>query len=124
MEKKPYSRRKFMHKCLNVGSIFLGGAVFLNSCNSEQSGEKEKKPAKASSGNSCDDLSGVSAEEIDKRHRMGYVNKSSAPENYCGNCSLFIPKAPGEGNQECGGCLLFKGPVYYNGHCIQWAAKA
>lgn len=123
MEKKPYSRRKFMNKCLSVGSIFLGGAALLSSCNSEQPGVDEKKPATIS-GNSCDDLSDVSAEELDKRHRMGYVNKSSAPENYCGNCSLFIPKASGEENQECGGCLLFKGPVYKEGHCIQWAAKA
>jgi len=127
MENKEYSRRKFINKCLSTGSLFFGGAIFLNSCNTNESsgtagednkaGETKKQSA---SEDPCNDLSGVSEGELKKRQSLGYVTKSPDPENYCGNCALFIPPAK-EG--DCGGCLLFKGPVHAEGHCVQWAAK-
>ena len=127
MENRDYSRRKFINKCLSTGSLFLGGILFLNSCNTNESSEKqnennkEAEPKKqGTSGDPCEDLSGVSEGELKKRQSLGYVNKSPDPENYCGNCALFIPAAK-EG--DCGGCLLFKGPVKAEGHCVQWAAK-
>ena len=108
-----------MKKCLTTGGLFLGGAFILNSCNTNQQGEAPAGKKQGTSEDPCNDLSGISEDEIKKRLSLGYVTKSPNPDNNCGNCSLFIPAKEGE---ACGGCLLFKGPVYKEGHCIQWAA--
>src|SRR6185312_17081634 len=112
MENKGYSRRKFINKCLRTGSLFFGGALFLNSCNTNNSNDSGKK--QSTSKEPCGDLSGVSEEELKKRRRLGYVSKSPVPGSFCGNCSLYIPPTMQDG---CGGCLLFKGPVDAEGHC-------
>lgn len=116
-----FSRRKFIHKFIISGTLFVGGASFLNSCNSKKSGEK-----KAENGNvnaradveSCDDLSGVSAGELEKRNRLAYVEKSPMSDSRCDNCSLYLP--PSE-KSECGGCMLFEGPVFAEAYCTYWA---
>ena len=120
MENEEYSRRKFINKWLSFGGMFFGGAIILSSCNSNRSG-KEQKENQHKSENPCDDLSNVSAEEIEKRGKFGYVKKSTDPERVCGNCGLHIPSLSEKG---CGGCMLFKGPVYPEGSCIQFVAKA
>lgn len=66
----------------------------------------------------CDDLSGVSAEEIEKRKKLAYVNKTPIPDSHCSNCTLYLPPAK---DKPCGGCLLFKGPVRSEGYCAYWA---
>jgi hypothetical protein len=119
MEKSTYSRRKFIGKCLGPATAFLGGAIILSSCKSkttENNQENNGKPESAS----CDDLSGVSKSEIEKREKFGYVKESTVPGSHCGNCSLYIPPEQG---QHCGKCLLFKGPVRPTGYCTQYVAK-
>ncbi len=119
MKNKEYSRRKFIRKCLGTGSTFLvGGALILSSCESKKSPQGNKK--ETSTNSSCDDLSGVSKSEIEKRQKFAYVDKSPVPGNFCGNCSLYVPQTD---NAACGGCMLFKGPVCSAGHCIQFVAK-
>lgn len=96
----------------------------MNSC---ESGEKKQDSPVSDGGGdaisveSCNDYTGVSTEELDKRKKLGYVEKSEVPGSDCSNCGLYIPPAEGA---ACGGCLLFKGPVEAEGHCIQWVAKA
>ncbi len=121
MENKDYSRRKFINKCLNTGSSFFGGALLFNSCNTNDSsgGESENKKQSTSEG-ACNDLSSVSSEEIEKRQKFGYIEKTTDPERFCGNCGLHIPPVS---EKDCGGCLLFKGPVNPDGYCVQYAAK-
>jgi hypothetical protein len=120
MKDQYYSRRRFMNRLLSTGSLLIGGAFLLNSCDSSQPGEAPSGDIKKSrSEDPCNDLSGISDGERMKRESLGYVKKTTNPENYCGNCSLYIPPKEGE---ECGGCILFKGPVDSNGHCVQWAA--
>ena len=118
MENTPHSRRKFIYKCLSSGSIFFGTVIIFNSCNSKKPKAQEKKGS--NSKEPCEDLSDVSAEEIAKRQKFAYVKQSPDPERNCGNCSLHIPPVAGK---DCGGCLLFKGPVNPAGYCIQYAAK-
>jgi hypothetical protein len=96
----------------------MGGAMIISSCESKKSGQADNKAA--SSKNFCDDLSGASEGEMEKRKKFGYVDKSTVPENRCGSCSMYIPN---EQNKECGGCLLFAGPVHASGYCIQYVAK-
>lgn len=125
MENKNYSRRKFFNTILGTGGALFGGALFLDSCNSNESSGGETKSSsdnkkQSTSEDPCNDLTGVSEGELKKRQSLGYVTRSPDPENYCGNCALFIPPAK---ESDCGGCLLFKGPVHAEGHCVQWAAK-
>ena len=119
MKIQPYSRRKFINKFLTTGGLFLGGAYILSSCNSNDVINKPESVKEGKAKDSCNDLSGISEGELKKRESLGYVTKSPNDENYCGNCSLYIPPKEGE---ACGGCLLFKGPVFKEGHCVQWAA--
>ncbi len=119
MQNKDYSRRKFLHQVAGQSAALLGGMLLLNSCG--ESGKPEtNKTGTPSSSDPCHDFTGVSAEELDKRKRFAYVDKSAVPGNTCSNCSLYIPW---QNQTACGGCLLFKGPVMAEGHCTQWAAK-
>lgn len=128
MKQNSYSRRAFIGKCLGVGSLMVGGTFFLASCasneskqnkeaQSEDAGAAEKAPA---TGDPCDDISGLSAEEKEQRKRFGYVAESAVPGSHCGNCRLYIPP---KSDGACGGCLLFKGPVRETGYCAQYEAK-
>ncbi len=120
MEIKDNSRRKFINTCLNTGGLILGGALLLNCRGKNESSNTESEEKEPSTSlDSCNDLIGVSDGEIKKRQSLGYVTKSEVPDNFCGNCGLFIPPKPNEG---CGGCILFMGPVEAEGHCVQWAA--
>lgn len=121
MANKDYSRRKFINKCVTTGSLFFGGAMLLNSCHTNESpGGKIENKKQSTSVDPCNDLSGVSSAELEKRHKFGYVKKSTDSERFCGNCSLFLPPLS---EKDCGGCLLFKGPVSPEGYCIQYVAK-
>lgn len=118
MENKQYSRRKFMYDCFSSASFLFGTVIIFNSCNSKKPATEEKKKTKSKA--PCEDLSDVSAEEIAKREKFGYLKQSTDPERNCNNCSLYLPPVAGK---DCGGCLLFKGPVNPAGYCIQYAAK-
>ena len=122
MKDKQLARRKFLNKCLSAGSAILGSAFAFSSCNSNTSSKDEESDLKKNSQSpqSCDDLTGVSNEELEKRQSLGYISKTRIPDSYCAKCSLYIPGA----TENCGGCFLFKGPVHAEGYCVQYAPKA
>ncbi len=111
-----YDRRKFIRKHFILSSVFLGAAAILSACISKQDSQKEEKNGVKT--DPCEDLSGLSKNDIEVRSKLGYVKKSPLPDKVCSNCKLYIPPAAGK---ECGGCMLFKGPVYSSGYCIYWA---
>ncbi len=113
-----YSRRKFIHKYFFLGSAFLGAGAVLTSCDQKQSPGKENKMATAA--DSCDDFSAVSDNDKKARQKLGYVNDSPIDDMTCDKCNLWLP--PSEG-KKCGGCMLFKGPVYPSGYCTYWTAR-
>lgn len=139
-----YSRRAFLRKHLAAGTALLAGFWVLGSCQSARpvaqsqapaaarpatagSPQPEAQPApqaatppqaSAAAPDPCDDLTGVSPGEIEKRKKLAYVNKSPLADSRCGNCSLYVPPADGK---PCGGCMLFKGPVRAGGYCTYWA---
>ncbi|MEO9893486.1 high-potential iron-sulfur protein [Aurantibacter sp.] len=120
MTNKDYSRRKFINRCISSGGLFFGGLLLLNCGEKNKSSKIRNDNTKQnSSKDPCNDLTKISDGEIKKRQGLGYVKQSAVPENSCSNCALFIPA---KADEKCGGCILFKGPVYAEGHCVQWAA--
>lgn len=134
MEDSKYSRREFIRKYLHGSTFLLGGALVFglssmaviakeksrsasNEIEPQNAGQPTPK-AKPKAKNPCDDLTGVSADELAKRKKLAYVNQSPIPDSQCGNCALYMPPAKGK---SCGGCMLFKGPVRSEGYCAYWA---
>src|SRR6266700_1384563 len=99
---KVYGRREFIGKHFFFSSVFWGTAAVLSACDSKRGSQKKEKNAVKT--DPCEDLSGVSENDIEARTKLGYVKKSSFPDKVCSNCNLHIPPAAGK---ECGGCLLF-----------------
>ena len=114
-----YSRRSFIAQGIYSGGLCLiiGQIVFSGCGSKESSPEKEQNK---SSIDPCDDLTGLRETDIKTRAGLGYVKKSPISNMQCNNCNLWLPP---EKDKTCGGCLLFKGPVYPSGYCTNWAAK-
>ena len=112
----PTSRRQFIKQNFYTLIAFL--SIAFTSCRSGERSSEEEQPTV--SPESCDDLSGLSMEEIQKRESFAYVTESPVSDSYCNNCHLWIPQ---EGNKDCGKCLLFMGPVYASGYCTYWAPQ-
>ena len=118
--KSKNNRRGFLGSVLRYGAGVLFVPVLMQSCKSggENTSGSEAADANALEVTSCDDLSKTSEAEVKKRVGFGYVEESPMPEKHCKNCQLYLP--PKEG-QSCGGCALFKGPVFENAYCTYWA---
>lgn len=118
MKDNDYSRRTFIRKFFQLGSACLGFGMVAGGCQSEDSDPRDETESENSSGSDdCSDLSGISQEEIKKRDVYGYVEESSYPDMDCSNCGLYLEPEPGK---ECGGCVLFEGPVFAKGYCDYW----
>ena len=123
MEEQKYSRRRFISKYILAGSVAIGTGVLIagssvNSMAKEGDSNQQPKTPQPAQKNPCDDLTGVSAEEVAKRKKLAYVNKTPIPDSHCSNCALYLPPAK---DKPCGGCMLFKGPVRAEGYCAYWA---
>jgi hypothetical protein len=136
------------HSLKVVGFGFLGAAGLVNlaACSKEKSADDaegasdaKKAPAKqaegaggakeppakqaeaagaeAVGGEGCD--AAIDAQSAQMRSALQYKEVSDQEGKICANCAQFKPGAYG----ECGGCLLFAGPVQNNGYCLSWAAK-
>ncbi len=120
------NRRKFCEQAVTKVSVIALGSMGLLACadKKESSSSSEESTAVAPANDldvdSCDDLSKVSAEEIKKRESLGYEETTPIPDKQCSSCNLYIP--PKEG-KSCGGCILFKGPVYEDAYCTYWAPQ-
>ncbi len=102
--------------------MLLGsGGLVLSNCGSSKAisskGASEKKVAKQ---NTCEDLTGVDPVDVEKRKALGYVSVSAVPDKQCDSCKLWVPAAEGK---DCGGCLLFAGPIAAEGNCTYWAPQ-
>ena len=110
------NRRLFLRQCLTWSAT--GSTAWLIAC----AGAKKQPVAKAATpaADPCSDLTGVDPTDVQKRKSLGYTNKSPLPDSQCDNCKLWVPAKEGK---ECGGCLLFSGPVNPEGHCTYWAPQ-
>ncbi|HEX8039434.1 MAG TPA: high-potential iron-sulfur protein [Chryseosolibacter sp.] len=103
---------------INVLALLTGGWI-LDSCGPGKSSEAKSTGSDAVV-TACDDLSNVSKGDLETRQKLGYVKESPIPDNQCQNCNLYLPPKNG---QTCGGCMLFKGPVFPSSYCTYWAPK-
>ncbi len=69
----------------------------------------------------CDNVSGLTKEEIEQRKALKYVDNSPEKGKLCSNCALYVPAKAGS---QCGGCTLIKGPISPNGWCTSWVPKS
>lgn len=118
-----HSRRKFLGGIATAGLLAVGAAATLSGCGRKEqtaSGEQSVTDETVQPVSSCDDLTGVSEQDLGVRKKLGYVEKSPIADNQCHNCNLFLPPKP---DHKCGGCMLFKGPVFTDAYCTYWAPK-
>ncbi|HRP57115.1 hypothetical protein [Agriterribacter sp.] len=118
-----FSRRVFLRRCTGYGTALWGSGFLLVGCGTgEQKGKTDKKEKPVAPADPCNNFEGVSADELEKRRKLGYADQSQVPEASCSNCGLYIPFTDVDAAQ-CGKCLLFKGPVRAEGHCLQYVPK-
>ena len=113
------SRRTFFSKFSLTAAGLLATGIFFNSCDRQKTTDQIQSGDDVS-GDSCSDLTGVPASDIELRKKFAYVEESPIADNQCNNCNLFFPPKP---ENKCGGCMLFKGPVNPSGYCTYWAPK-
>ena len=113
-----YSRRKFIQRKFFLITGFLGMGFVLNGCDQKKPAAKESKAGAAV--DPCKDFSAVSKKDEEIRKKLGYVNESPIADMTCDKCNLWLPPAA---ENQCGGCMLFKGPVYPSGYCTYWTAR-
>ena len=116
-EENLISRRTFVQ---HLGFVGTGVVFFLSACTSEQQSGKGENGSSSSTHavGPCSDLSELTEAEVQAREELDYVSDSPHPDQVCENCQFWIVP---EAGQECGGCVVIKGPVHPKGFCNSWA---
>jgi hypothetical protein len=110
-EPRKLDRRTFIQ---SLAAVFGAGAV-LSAC-----GGRDDAPATAGT-DPCDDVSGLTEDQIQTREGFDYVGQTPYPEQRCDNCHLWVEPAA---NQVCGGCTIIAGPINPAGWCTAWVPTA
>jgi hypothetical protein len=113
-ETQRVNRREFLHRISLLGAAGASGSTLLAACGREEQSEQ------TAAGQSCDDVSGLTEQEIRAREVLQYVEQTPNPDERCDNCQFWLSP---EGGAFCGGCQLFRGPVHPQGWCISWAPQ-
>jgi len=129
MGTKKMNRREFIQRAgvySTAGIALLGTAALLTGCGSEEKAADMGSQAKKTIDtvkkevDPCNDLSGLSAAEVQTRETFEYVAFEEKVEERCTTCNFWIPAKDAA---PCGGCTLVKGPIHPNGGCMSWVAK-
>jgi dienelactone hydrolase len=75
---------------------------------------------KANASFTCADTRALSADELQARVALAYVDAAADPWRPCVQCAQYV-QAPSDGS--CGTCKLLKGPIHPNGSCKAFAAR-
>ena len=128
--------RRHSLKVVGFGVLGAAGLVNLAACSKDEgakqapakpappaqpAAEPKEAPAEqaaAAGGEGCDATFDAASAQM--RTALQYKEASDQEGKNCANCAQFKPGAYG----DCGGCILFTGPVQNNGYCLSWAAKA
>jgi hypothetical protein len=109
MSEQTLSRRDFMTRALALGLMATGGAALLSACHKG-----------GSQALSCDDLTGLTPDQVTTRNALHYNQASTVEGRRCDNCQQW--QAPAEAN-TCGTCIIVPGPINPAGNCDSWVAK-
>lgn len=112
------SRKDFFKRCAYTLSSFFCIELVIKGCNTGEVKPADKNEIKQGQ---CDDLSGLSENDLLTRKKFNYVEVAALKSKSCHLCNLYIPA---QSNSSCGGCMLFKGPVQSGGSCTYWAPKS
>lgn len=116
------SRRSFLQRLGALGVAGVGAGTVLSACGGDDAAPAEDT---ADADFSCDDLSGLSDQEIQTREQqvqaLQYVEETPNPDELCSNCAFW---QEAEAGSQCGGCDLFPGPVHPDGWCNSWVAAS
>lgn len=119
-DRQEVSRRAFLQRLSVLGLAGAGGGALLSACGGGS--EQDDASTTADTDVSCDDLSGLTDAQREQRRQvvesLNYVEASPNENQTCANCALYTPPT---GDEPCGGCQLFPGPVNPNGYCTSWA---
>ncbi len=120
------NRRAFLKKVTVLGSV-VGGSTLIAACGGgnegasdagSMGGSESSAGASAASGG-CNDLTGLTDQEISVRTTLQYVEVTENPDQNCLNCNFYSQ----EEGASCGACTLMKGPIAPNGWCASWVVK-
>lgn len=76
------------------------------------------RTAAAAQATLCADPNKLDSGQMSIRESLNYTETSKDPTQVCNGCG-FIHDVQG----NCGGCMIFNGPVHVNGHCDSWGKK-
>jgi hypothetical protein len=54
------------------------------------------------------------------REKLHYTDHSPEPQKFCNGCQQYTH----EGDKDCGGCKLMKGPIHPAGYCVAFSARS
>jgi hypothetical protein len=111
--KGSYKRRNFIQMAMR-----LSGFGIFSACASKSDSHDTSVNQTSTVVDPCEDFSGIPESDLKVREAFGYVKESPIAESHCKNCNLWKPPTQG---LPCGGCTLFKGPVYDQAYCTYWA---
>lgn len=123
MSTNDLSRRDFLLRVSAFGALAVGSGTVLAACGG---GEEPAAEAGAETGAGggdmaaaqCDDVTGLTEQEISMRETLQYVSNSPYEDKLCSNCQLYIEA---EAGAQCGGCQIIAGPIAPEGYCTSWA---
>lgn len=62
----------------------------------------------------------LSAADRELRDKLHYTDHSPEPQKLCNGCQQYTH----EGDRDCGGCKLMKGPIHPAGYCVAFSARS
>jgi hypothetical protein len=110
-------RKEFLQSILSLSLVGWGSQFLFSGCGGKN--EDQVSTEKTSTKDPCEDLSGLTQEDLEVRENFEYVHQTPYPEKRCDNCSLWISPKEGE---PCGGCQIINGPIKAEGYCTAWVA--
>ena len=104
----------------------VGAAAVLSACERGRVHAEKSTTTTADAGRSpeqvrCDDVAGLSGDEIERRKALKYTDRSSDGNRTCGGC-MHLQPVPGS-NSPCKRCSVVPGPVHVDGWCSSWTAR-
>ena len=91
--------------------------TLLAACAKDRTPELRERARELGSRLDCSDVVLLGAAELATRTSNEYRQHGELPDQFCLNCSNYVPPAD---PAACGACKTVKGPINPDGWCKQW----